>query len=257
MTYIELINHFWQIRRTIDFSHTEADFYFMLLQEANLRFWVNPVPISTRTMTLNLNMTNKMVVETRNKLKQKGMIDFSEGKRRSDVPSYTILFPLVSTGNQNGNQNGNHIREDLRQETEEEEEKKEKNEKKKTVFKPPSLDECRKHFIVELEPDYGSATAVNEADKFFNFYESKGWYVGKNKMKSWAGAAGGWIARNKTNFNNGGGNGKNNGGNRSATSDRGGSPSELADNARKWENLRTGKQSTTRPVLSLGGGTDT
>jgi uncharacterized protein YdaU (DUF1376 family) len=34
-----------------------------------------------------------------------------------------------------------------------------------------------------------------EADKFINFYESKNWYVGKNKMKSWEASVRGWISR--------------------------------------------------------------
>lgn len=34
-----------------------------------------------------------------------------------------------------------------------------------------------------------------EANKFFCFYDSKGWMVGKNKMKSWPSAVAGWILR--------------------------------------------------------------
>lgn len=34
-----------------------------------------------------------------------------------------------------------------------------------------------------------------EAEKLWNFYESKGWMVGKSKMKSLGGAIGGWAAR--------------------------------------------------------------
>ena len=35
-----------------------------------------------------------------------------------------------------------------------------------------------------------------EAILFFSFYESKNWYVGKNKMQRWKSAATGWINRN-------------------------------------------------------------
>jgi hypothetical protein len=35
-----------------------------------------------------------------------------------------------------------------------------------------------------------------EGMKFHAYYESNGWKVGKNKMKSWQSAATGWIARN-------------------------------------------------------------
>jgi hypothetical protein len=42
--------------------------------------------------------------------------------------------------------------------------------------------------------DYFSATVLPaEGSKFFNFYESKGWMVGKNKMKDWKAAARNWL----------------------------------------------------------------
>tara|TARA_R110002167_G_scaffold76944_3_gene213911 strand:- start:324 stop:956 length:633 start_codon:yes stop_codon:yes gene_type:complete len=36
-----------------------------------------------------------------------------------------------------------------------------------------------------------------EGEKFYYFYESKDWLVGKTKMKNWKMSASGWIARNK------------------------------------------------------------
>jgi hypothetical protein len=42
------------------------------------------------------------------------------------------------------------------------------------------------------------STAI-EAEKFFHFYESKGWFVGKNKMKVWRSSASLWIGKNKSN----------------------------------------------------------
>tara|TARA_R110000851_G_scaffold236513_1_gene389193 strand:- start:1936 stop:2622 length:687 start_codon:yes stop_codon:yes gene_type:complete len=39
----------------------------------------------------------------------------------------------------------------------------------------------------------------SEAENFFNFYESKGWLVGKNKMKVWKASASLWIGKNKSN----------------------------------------------------------
>jgi len=39
-------------------------------------------------------------------------------------------------------------------------------------------------------------------DKFHNFYESKGWMVGKNKMKCWKSAVRGWEKNNPKTTNN-------------------------------------------------------
>lgn len=38
-----------------------------------------------------------------------------------------------------------------------------------------------------------------DADTFCDFYESKGWMVGKNKMKDWKAAVRGWCSRDKSN----------------------------------------------------------
>ena len=69
-------------------------------------------------------------------------------------------------------------------------------------FKPPTLDEVRAYCIERK----------NQVDPeaFFNFYESKGWMVGKNKMKDFKAAIRTWerTSRNKgsakkqNNFNN-------------------------------------------------------
>ena len=56
-------------------------------------------------------------------------------------------------------------------------------------FSPPNLEECMSTF-----EEAGSTT--DEGEKFFNFYESKGWMVGRSKMKNWKAAARNWIKRN-------------------------------------------------------------
>ena len=43
----------------------------------------------------------------------------------------------------------------------------------------------------------GIDQAKIEAEKFVNYYESNGWKVGKNPMKSWGAAANNWITNSK------------------------------------------------------------
>lgn len=66
---------------------------------------------------------------------------------------------------------------------------KNKEQVKSRRFKPPSLEECMTTF-----EEAGSTS--DEGEKFFNFYTSKGWLVGKSKMKDWKAAARNWIKRN-------------------------------------------------------------
>jgi hypothetical protein len=60
-------------------------------------------------------------------------------------------------------------------------------------FSPPTLSDVQDYIT---EKKYG----VN-AHSFWNFYESKNWMVGKNKMKDYKKAIAGWESREKENSN--------------------------------------------------------
>ena len=45
----------------------------------------------------------------------------------------------------------------------------------------------------------GKGSNKQEAERFYYYYESQGWRVGKNPMKDWRMAAAGWISRNEKN----------------------------------------------------------
>jgi hypothetical protein len=57
------------------------------------------------------------------------------------------------------------------------------------------LQEVEKLFLEKTKSIWTESYAKKEAEKFFNFYGSKGWKVGKEKMKSLPHAIGGWISR--------------------------------------------------------------
>lgn len=61
--------------------------------------------------------------------------------------------------------------------------------KKPSKFIPPTVEE-----VVEYIREKGYQV---DADRFVNFYESKGWYVGKNKMKNWRAAVATWQKNEK------------------------------------------------------------
>ena len=73
--------------------------------------------------------------------------------------------------------------------------KKEKNIQKKN-FKKPTVEQIKK-YCIERKNNVDS-------EKFFNFYESKGWMVGKNKMKNWKAAVRTWEKPDGSNKRNNG-----------------------------------------------------
>ena len=80
-------------------------------------------------------------------------------------------------------------------------ERKESKEGKRSIFMPPTIDEVRAYCA---EKNYSV-----DPERFVDFYESKGWMVGKTKMKDWKASVRLWergnqrsdqdVARKKTN----------------------------------------------------------
>lgn len=60
---------------------------------------------------------------------------------------------------------------------------------KPTRFVPPTLNEVQDYI---LKNEYSV-----DADRFVNFYEAKGWMIGKNKMKDWKAAVRTWQREQK------------------------------------------------------------
>ncbi|HET8838480.1 MAG TPA: DUF6291 domain-containing protein [Flavobacteriaceae bacterium] len=63
---------------------------------------------------------------------------------------------------------------------------------KKKSFSPPKILEVYEYMLLKI-PE--TETAKKESQKFHDFYESKNWFVGKNKMANWKSAVSGWINR--------------------------------------------------------------
>lgn len=57
-------------------------------------------------------------------------------------------------------------------------------------FKPPTLEQ-----VQDYAREKGYTRQEFNPEKFINFYASKGWKVGRNKMKDWQAAVRGWVVR--------------------------------------------------------------
>ena len=91
----------------------------------------------------------------------------------------------------NVNQANLRVEKEKKEKKEIDKERKEQREKlvveKAPRFCPPTVDEVKAYI---LEKNY-----TVDAESFCDFYESKGWFVGKNKMKSWKAAVRTWQRR--------------------------------------------------------------
>jgi hypothetical protein len=62
---------------------------------------------------------------------------------------------------------------------------------KKVLFQKPS--------IVEIKTYMTEIGMADVSEKWFDYYESNGWLVGKNKMKNWKAAVRTWKSNNLSN----------------------------------------------------------
>lgn len=90
MSYIDLINQFWRMNRIDPFTPTEVCLYFYLLSQWN-NYRESRFTIKSSIMFAELKMTKRTIYEVRERLKERGLINFTEGERRSSAPVYQIL----------------------------------------------------------------------------------------------------------------------------------------------------------------------
>lgn len=82
-------------------------------------------------------------------------------------------------------------------------EEKEKEKEYKEILSKESTKKDASRFLAPSLPEiesYIREKNLNDlvnAESFFTFYESKGWFVGKSKMKDWKAAVRGWASRTK------------------------------------------------------------
>ena len=82
----------------------------------------------------------------------------------------------------------NNICKSYEEHMENENENEDVNNKKSNRFVKPTLDELK---------EYMDSINMNDvSNKFFDFYEAKGWMIGKNKMKDWKSAVRTWKPNN-------------------------------------------------------------
>lgn len=163
--------------------------------------------VTLKIISTALRVTEKELQETKKELIEFGFIDDvwninSWDKRQyiSDLKDPTNKerqqrYRENKRNNDNAKSNG-RVTDKKRPDTDTDTDIKKKGEKEKKTprpkFKPPD------------EVTVNNYAQENNLDLngFFNYYESNGWMVGKNKMKSWESAARGWHGR-QSKFNGG------------------------------------------------------
>ena len=215
MSYIDLINQFWRMNRIEPFTPTEMCLYFYLLNQWNI-YRESKFTIKSSIMFVELKMTKRTIYEVRDRLKERGLISFTEGERRSSSPVYQII-ENVDIGKQKAKAAPAMYEEELEgidetpllqdEEPEPQPKKLKKKEKslddlfkmpepekrKKKEFVPPTLQEVEDFFS-----GLGIQNAVDVAQQFFFHYDSLGWHTATGAVvHRWDSLANKWLLNDK------------------------------------------------------------
>lgn len=79
MDYTSLLKSFWDSTLLNPCSSNEAAMYIYLLHQCYIRGWLNPFEFSTRDFERAFGISRSTIAATRDKLKQRGLIDFGKG----------------------------------------------------------------------------------------------------------------------------------------------------------------------------------
>ncbi|MBR4300056.1 MAG: hypothetical protein IKT59_10145 [Bacteroidales bacterium] len=146
---------------------------------------------SLNTLAVETGLTFSQVRTALHNLIKTGEIaSLSQGKNRIitviSYDSYQVVDKIIATSSQDDDK---IIARSSQQYKNNKEDKEDKNNKKSSHFVPPSLEEV-KAYCSERKNGI-------DPENFITFYQSKGWMIGKNKMKDWKAAIRTWEQRRK------------------------------------------------------------
>ena len=201
MNYIELINRFWRLRRSMRITSLQTDVYFCLVQECNLRGWPLKFKITNKLLCITMGIAEPSLTGARRRLAQLELIRFTGGKRNLDAPEYEICpVPQGNTNNlsnPDGNPEDGEVEDGRHDASQGASPNIKQNKKrgratgllmnKKTepgTFVPPTVEEVEAYCLRRRN-------AV-DAFRFVDYYTSRGWMLGDAPMKNWKAVVRGW-----------------------------------------------------------------
>ncbi|MCI8801070.1 MAG: hypothetical protein HFH88_14855 [Lachnospiraceae bacterium] len=110
MTYIDLINSFWDSATTNPLSTGQVSLYFALLHVCNRSYWTEWFPAPNQVLSVLTGLSRSGILKARNELKQRGLVDFRERGTKTTLYKITMADSKqvsAQDSNQKGKQNSN------------------------------------------------------------------------------------------------------------------------------------------------------
>lgn len=95
MSYIDLINSFWDSATTNPLSTGQVSLYFALLHVCNRSNWIEWFAAPNQVLSVLTGLSRSGILRARNELKQRGLIDFRE--RGTKATTYRIISTIANS----------------------------------------------------------------------------------------------------------------------------------------------------------------
>lgn len=199
MNYIQQINLFEQFTEINNISATAQLLWYKLMQKCNRSMWQEWIQIGNISLMASLHIGEKTLIKARKELEALGLVETEKGKK--GCPNKYRLIPLKNTVN-------NTVQKEAEQENTVENTVgnavnntaiyKQKHNKKKNISKDMFKERHifilpTKEEIKEYCQEIGKKINV---ERFFDFYESKNWMIGRTKMRDWKASVRKWEEPN-------------------------------------------------------------
>jgi hypothetical protein len=210
MGYIEEAKAFDELLETNDLSTPAVALWYALLNRFNRAGWQTDITVSISMLQAKTKLSPSGVKRARNALKQAGFIDFTP--RKGNLSTIYHFVSLVAhrephaepqtepqsepqaepqsepQADPHAERNNKTRLDKTRLDNDVEESKPKKAGTKSTRFVKPTLDEISAYCLERKNSI--------DPERFFLYYESNGWMVGRNKMKNWKATVQNWERRN-------------------------------------------------------------
>lgn len=214
MNYITEINKFYDWLETNPISDSSIVLWHALMHINNKCGWRPQFAVAISSIQNKTGLSKSSILRARNILQQNGRINFISRTGQQSAFYSVIAF---QTDTQSGTQTGTQtVTQSGTQTVPITKLNKTKQNKTREIGNPdkpaPTSSNFVKPSVLELETffskknlekklEWPPAKIQEKAEKFFNFYESKGWMIGKNKMRDWqAAVCGQWLKDKFSNY---------------------------------------------------------
>lgn len=198
------IRSFYEFVETNPMPSSQIALWFALLYTNNRAHWANEFTVASSVLSNRTGLDRKGINRARNSLKQKGLIDFVTNGNKAT--QYIMRYAKLGMANDMASDMANGRSSDMASDMASDTINKTKTKTKTNISIPANavIDSARETKISAAKQRFSVPTVADvaayckernngvDANRWYDYYASKGWVVGKSPMKDWRASVRTW-----------------------------------------------------------------